>query len=335
MTLGLTDELVQQFGALDVQEVGLGLLRVVATGQRDLLRQRVGDGLGDERLATTGRTVEQHALRRPQLVVAEQILVQERQLDGVADLLDLSAETTDVLVPDIGHLFEDEVLDLGLGHPLEGESGFGVDEQRVARTQLAALAVLRVDLAQQRLGQPHDALLVGVADDQRPPAVPENLAQRADLADRVELAGLDDGQGLVQTQRLTLGEGFGVDVRRTGEPHLAAGGEHIDGRVGVHVEQDPVSTRRLTETVDLLAQGDELLTRLLEGVEQLRVACREAVDAFLEAVGVCLTSERRAFGTTPREWRGVGRGEALVGCTRALGDRTVPGGVMAVRFGHC
>lgn len=45
----------------------------------------------------------------------EQVLVEERQLDGVTDLLDLPAEAADVVVVDVGNLFEDEILDLGLG----------------------------------------------------------------------------------------------------------------------------------------------------------------------------------------------------------------------------
>jgi hypothetical protein len=46
--------------------------------------------------------------------------VQERQLDGVADLLDLPGQATDVGVVDVGDLFEDELLDLALGDPLVG-----------------------------------------------------------------------------------------------------------------------------------------------------------------------------------------------------------------------
>ena len=70
--------------------------RGLAAGSGDLLGQRVGHRLGDERLAAAGRAVEQHALRRAQLVLAEQVGVQERQLDGVADLLDLPGQATDV-----------------------------------------------------------------------------------------------------------------------------------------------------------------------------------------------------------------------------------------------
>ena len=212
--LGLADELVQQLGALDVEEVRLRLAGVVAADLGHLLGQRVGDRLGDQRLAAAGRAVQQHALGRAQRVLAVELLVQERQLDGVADLLDLPGQATDVVVADVGHLFEDQILDLGLGDALERVAGLGVDQQRVTGAQLARAQVVVVDVVgvavgqvarrHQRLGQPHDALLVGVADHQRAMAVGEDLAQRADLADRLEVAGLDDGQRLVEADRLAL-----------------------------------------------------------------------------------------------------------------------------------
>ena len=95
LALGLADVLVEELGALDVEEV-----RRVALSSpvfsATLLGQRVGDGLGDERLAATGRAVEQDALRRLQLVLGEQLGVQVRQLDRVLDLLDLLVEAADV-----------------------------------------------------------------------------------------------------------------------------------------------------------------------------------------------------------------------------------------------
>ena len=183
--LGLADELVQQLGALDVEEVGLGLTRVFAADLGHLLGQRVGNSLGNQRLSATGRAVEQHAFGRTQRVLAVEILVQERQLDRVADLLDLPAQAADVVVGDVGNLFEHQVLDLGLGDALEGVPGLGVDQQRVAGTQPARPGVVvervgvavRQILGDQRLGQPHDALFVGVADHQGAVAVGQDLAQ--------------------------------------------------------------------------------------------------------------------------------------------------------------
>ena len=73
----------------------------------------------------------------------------------------------------------------------------------VSSLRASGYAVRQV-LGDQRLGQPHDALLVGVADDERPVSVGQEFAQRGDLADRFERAGLDDGQCLVEADRLAL-----------------------------------------------------------------------------------------------------------------------------------
>ena len=106
-------------------------------------------------------------------MLAEQVGVQVRQLDRVADLLDLDVEAADVVVGDVGDLFEDELLDLGLGHPLVDVAGARLEQQRVAGPQ---------HRVEQRVGEPDDALLVGVRDDQGALAVGEHLLEHHDLA---------------------------------------------------------------------------------------------------------------------------------------------------------
>ena len=139
--------------------------------------------------------------------------MQERQLDGVADLLDLAPQAADVAVADVGHLLQHQVLDLGLGDALERVAGLGVDEQRVAGPQLArpqvvvplvVVAVGQVRRGHERLGQPDDAFLVGVTDHERAVSVGKNFAQGGDFSDRLEVSGLDDGQRLVETDGLAL-----------------------------------------------------------------------------------------------------------------------------------
>src|SRR5690606_37869732 len=103
--LGLADVLVEELGALDIEEVALP--RGLPGDLGDLLGERIGDGLGDERLATAGRSVEQDALRRAQLVFLEEVGVQIRKLDRVADQLDLVAQAADLVVVDVRDLFED------------------------------------------------------------------------------------------------------------------------------------------------------------------------------------------------------------------------------------
>ena len=111
-----------------------------------------------------------------------------------------------------------------------------------------------------------------------------------------EVAGLDDGQRLVEPDRLALLESTAVDVRRARQAHLATGGEHVDGVVLVRGQQHAVTAGRLTQPVDLLAEREQLLTGLLEGVHQLRVARRERVDPRLELVHVTGATQSAVAG---------------------------------------
>src|SRR3954447_17996183 len=199
--LGLADVLVEQLRSLDVEEVGPTL---ALAALRDLLGQRVGDRLRDQRLATPRRAVEQDALRRLELVLEEQLLVQERQLDGITDLLDLVAEAADVGVADVRHLFEDELLDLALRDALVGPAGPGVDEQRVARAQ---------GLVDDRVGKHDDALFVGVPDDQGAVAAFEDLLEQDDVTLALELAHLHDVERLVEHDLLAALQRVDLDRR--------------------------------------------------------------------------------------------------------------------------
>ena len=106
-----------------------------------------------------------------------------------------------------------------------------------------------------------------------------------------EVAGLDDGQRLVEADGLALLQRLDVDIRRARQPHLAARGEHVDGVVVVGGQQHAVAARRLTQPVDLLAQRQQLLAGLLEGVHQLGVTGGERVDPGLELVHITGAAE--------------------------------------------
>ena len=84
-------------------------------------------------------------------------------------------------VGDVGHLFEQQVLDLGAGQLLEQHVGARVEAHRVAAAQVHAA---------QRVGQLADPLLVGPADDERAHAVVEHLLDRHDLAGDLRTTGL-------------------------------------------------------------------------------------------------------------------------------------------------
>ena len=169
------------------------MIRLLAAGQRDLLGQRVGHRLGDQRLAAAGRAVEQHTLRRPQLVLAEQVGVQERQLDGVPDLLDLPGQAADVAVLDVRHLLQHKVLDLGLGHPLVGVAGLG------CRPAASRPASARCPSAA-RPGSTTRSSSACPTTSARSPSSTSRSEQTSPTTSNG--AGLDDGQRLVQPDLL-------------------------------------------------------------------------------------------------------------------------------------
>jgi hypothetical protein len=71
-----------------------------------------------------------------------------------------------------GHLFEDQVLDLGLGDPLVDEARTGVEQQGVADPDR---------LSVKAFSHPADALFVGVRHHEHP-VVAQELLEHHDLA---------------------------------------------------------------------------------------------------------------------------------------------------------
>jgi len=85
-------------------------------------------------------------------VLAEEVGVVEGQLDRVADLLDLRAQTTDVLVRDVGDLLEHELGDLAARYDLVDEAAARVGHEEVADAHARPVEGAR---------EPHDPLVVG------------------------------------------------------------------------------------------------------------------------------------------------------------------------------
>ena len=198
-------------------------------------------------------------------MLLEQLGVQVGQLDGVADRVDLADEAADLGVVDVGDLFEDELLDLGLRHPLVDVAGPAVEQQRVAGAgQLGA----------QRLGEAYDALLVGVGDDQGALAVGEQLLEHHHLADLLEVERGDDVEGLVEHDLLATQQVVEVDGRADVDPQLATAGEHVDRVVLVAGQEGAEAGRRLRQPVDLLLELHDLVAGLAQRLGQPLVLAR-------------------------------------------------------------
>ncbi len=205
-------------------------------------------------------------------MLAEDVRVQERQFDGVADGLDLAGEPTDVRVVDVGNLFEDELLDLAFGDALV----------RVGRTRLEQQGITDPKrLVAQEVGQVDDPLLVGVPDHQRPVAAVENLLQHDDLTGALEPARGDDVHGLVEHDLLAVLQRVDLDLGRHRDAQLAAGGEDVHGAVLEGLQEDAVAARRLGEPVDLLLEGDHLVAGLAQRLGQPVVAVAQRGDPTL------------------------------------------------------
>ena len=299
LVLGLADVLVQELGPLHVEEVGG---RLLARFLLDALGERVRDRLRDQRLAAARRPVEQDALGRMQLVLGEDLGVQIRQLDRVAQDGDLFAEPADLLVGDVGHLLERDLFDRRLRHLLEGILCARVDQDVIADLET---------LAAQRLGEHHHAFLVGVTEHDGAP-VAEHVHDGADLATRREARAFDHVEGLVQHDELTVLEVARIDVRMDVHAHLLAVDDDLGSAVLVGAHEHAVAVGRRAELVDLLLEELDLLLRLLERSYELLVLALRVTDLVAQqmlapAQGVVL--RQHAIEATT-ELRGVAAEEA-------------------------
>src|SRR5437867_7148539 len=195
LALGLADVLVEELGALDVEEEALDLL---AAFFGDLFGEVVGDGLGDHGFAAAGRPVEEHALGGGELVLFVVVGVEVRQLDGILDGVDLVAEAADVLVADIGDLLEGEVFDVALGEFFQEVAALGVEEEVIADFQAQGA---------QGFGDDADLVLVGAQGDEGALGV-ELFLEDDDLALDLVAGGLDDVEAFVEDELLSGLEGF-------------------------------------------------------------------------------------------------------------------------------
>jgi len=95
-------------------------------------------------------------------------------------------------------------------------------------------------------------------------AVGEQLLHHHDLADRLVALGDDDVQRLVEHDLLARPKLFQFDVGADVHPHLASAGEDVSGVVLLRGQEDAESGWRLCQAVDLLLEGDDLVSCLAQ-----------------------------------------------------------------------
>ena len=195
-------------------------------------------------------------------MLGEQVLVEERQLHSVGDLLDLVVEPADVGVGDVGHLLEQQVLDLGPRQLLEQQVRTRIEPHLVAAAQADAA---------QRVGQLADTLFVGPPDDEGPDTVVHDVLDRHDLTGVLGVAGEDHVEALVEHDLEATLEQVVVDLGMQLHLHLAAARQDVDRAVVVLADDHAVRRRRLGQLVDLVAQRGDVFARFTQRVAQLLV----------------------------------------------------------------
>ena len=182
-----------------------------------------------------------------QLVLEEEVAVQERQLDGVGDRLDLVVEAADVVVGDVGHLLEDELLDLGARQVLEQQAGAGSMSTVSPARSFSPISWSASSTTRSSSARPTmRARVPSSSTSLRVTTSPEISVPRASTT-------LSDSLRTTSWPRARL---FELELGVQGDPHLAAAGEHVDGAVVVGGEERAVRRRRLGELLDLLAQAE-------------------------------------------------------------------------------
>lgn len=129
----------------------------------------------------------------------------EGQFDSVFDLFDLVGQSADVLVGDVGDLFEQQRGDLGLLDDLQRVMGPGVDDDGIADAQSC------VDEAG---GEGEDLLVIAGSSDEDALGVDE-LTDVDDRPHGRELAGADDDEALGQEHIGSGAQGLGFDFGAT------------------------------------------------------------------------------------------------------------------------
>ena len=154
---------IEDLRPLDVHEVLAHLLPGLLL---ELLGEIVGGGLADERLAAAGRAVEQEALGRGMLKALEEIRVEQRQLDRIADGGERFLLAADFFPRQLGHGVEVVLVAVRAGEDFDGDLVVRIDAHFVADLEL---------LLEQQIAALQDERLHAVLGADAEPVMAEHL----------------------------------------------------------------------------------------------------------------------------------------------------------------
>src|SRR5581483_10378417 len=154
--LAFSDIFIQKLGPLHVKKEAPDLF---ARPGPQLFGERGGDCFRDERFSAAGRTVKEDTLGRKELMLGEQLGVKKRKFHGVPDQFNLLVQAADVVVGDVGNLFQHHLFHFGLRQLLQNIAGADVEQEMVSD---------RDPLIQQRLREFDHPFFLGPQGHDRP-----------------------------------------------------------------------------------------------------------------------------------------------------------------------
>ena len=194
--------------------------------------------------------------------------MEEGQLDGVADGLDLVGEAADLREGRVGHLLEDEVGDLRALDLLEDQLGLEVDEHVIAGVQR--------DIGQGP-GAAQHALVVGGHLHQHA-GIGEVLEDGHETPGVLARRGLDHDEGLVQAQLVAGHQRLEVEVGARGQAQAAPVVEHVHGGALGTAQERRVRVGRISDALEIRLHLHDLRPRRAQARDQAVVLGRELLE---------------------------------------------------------
>ena len=167
------------------------------------------------------------------------------------------AKSANVLVSDIRNFLKDKFLNFSFGHLLHDAVGARIEQHTVTCTQLVRTKCLSYK---------DYPFFISVPDDECT-ICSKAFFKGDDFTDRFVLAESNHIHGLVHNHFATWSQFVHRDAGAHLDPKFAALGHHDNGRF-LHLQNRGEAVRRLSKTVNLRLERDDLFTRISERLDK-------------------------------------------------------------------